>query len=147
MSSVDVLVAKHQNRMLLEGGADRRISRIAAGDVDQRHAAQLGGKTRTQRDDFHLGESSVIYKLRDFPPKPGGCARNPNNRRRLEAYLNLKPGRDFRRNRLRFDLVRIGRIAAGPDARFLALDRDIAVHLKPVLDVEARAAELAHPRD
>ena len=48
-----LLAAKDQNRMLLERRARRRVGGIVGGDVGKRHAAQLGGKTRTQRNDVH----------------------------------------------------------------------------------------------
>ena len=48
-----LLAAKHQNRMLLERRARRRIRGIVGRDVGKRHAAQLGGKAWTQRDDVH----------------------------------------------------------------------------------------------
>src|ERR1700730_11262687 len=53
---------------------------------------------------------------------------------------------DFRRYRLRFDLRWIGGIARRPHPRFLALDRERAMHRELMLDVETRTAELAHPR-
>ena len=49
----DILAAKHQNRMFLERRAHRRIDGIVGGNVGKRDAAQFGGETRTQRDDFH----------------------------------------------------------------------------------------------
>jgi hypothetical protein len=39
--------------MFLEGCTDACVNRIVGGDVAKRHAAQFGGETLTQRDDFH----------------------------------------------------------------------------------------------
>ena len=48
-----LLVAKHQNRVLLKGRARRRIDGVIRSDIRKRHAAQLGGKSWTQRNDIH----------------------------------------------------------------------------------------------
>ena len=55
-----LLAAEHQHRVLLEGGARRRVSGVVSGDIGERDAAQFGGKTRTQRDDVH-GAFSRFY--------------------------------------------------------------------------------------
>ena len=49
----DFLIAKYQDRALFEGRAHRRIGGIVRGDIGQRHAAQFGAKSRTQRNDVH----------------------------------------------------------------------------------------------
>jgi len=40
----DVLIAKHQNRMLFERGAHSLISGFVMSDVGERRTAQIGGK-------------------------------------------------------------------------------------------------------
>ena len=49
----DILAAKHQNRIVLEGRAHRRVGGIMRGDVGQRYAAQFGAESRAQGNDFH----------------------------------------------------------------------------------------------
>ena len=51
--AADLLIAKQQNRMLLERATHRCIDRIVGGDIGERHAANFGGEARTQRDDVH----------------------------------------------------------------------------------------------
>src|SRR5579862_5812302 len=58
----------------------------------------------------------------------------PLSLRSQEHQLHFKARSDFRRYRLRFDLRRIDRVARRPDARFLALDRERAVHQQLMLD-------------
>src|SRR5262249_61786491 len=53
---------------------------------------------------------------------------------------------DVRRDRDTTDLFGVVLAACRPDTGFRALDREFAVNRKAMLDVEARAAELAHPR-
>src|ERR1035437_8879578 len=48
-----LLAAKHQNRMLLERRAHRRVGSVVGCDVAKRHAVQLGGEAWTQRDYVH----------------------------------------------------------------------------------------------
>ena len=71
-----VLAAKHQNRMFLEGRARRSISGIVCGDIGERDAAQLGGKARTQRDDFHRRISPALCVWPSFLQNRAGwqCA-------------------------------------------------------------------------
>jgi hypothetical protein len=53
--------------MLLECRTHRLIGGVIAGDVGKRHAAELGGKARTQRDDIHR-RASLAFRLLKFPP-------------------------------------------------------------------------------
>ena len=46
--AVDLLVAKHQDGMLLERRAHRGIDGIVGGNIGERHAAYFGGKTWTR---------------------------------------------------------------------------------------------------
>ena len=55
------LVAKNQNRMLLERRARGGIGGIVSGDIGERHAAQFGGKAWTQRDDCPSARSPRFY--------------------------------------------------------------------------------------
>ena len=48
-----LLVAKHQNRMFLESCSRRGIGCVVRGDIGKRHAAQFGGKSRTQWHNVH----------------------------------------------------------------------------------------------
>ena len=48
-----LLATKQQHRMVLERRAHRCINSIVGRDIGQRHAAYFGGKTWTQRDNFH----------------------------------------------------------------------------------------------
>src|SRR6516165_9427190 len=48
-----LLVAKQQDRMLLERSAYFAVCVIVGSDVGKRDAPQLGGKARTQRDGLH----------------------------------------------------------------------------------------------
>ena len=49
----DILVAKDQNRMLLERRAGLPVRLIIGSDISKRYTTELGGKARTYRDDFH----------------------------------------------------------------------------------------------
>src|SRR5437867_6470018 len=49
----DVLAAKDQDRMLLKGRARHLVRGIVRRDLGKRYPAQLGGKARPQRHDFH----------------------------------------------------------------------------------------------
>src|SRR5579863_3146662 len=78
----------------------------------------------------------------------GGRANKPavhtvDDQRRvgLATSLRMKALDDFAWNGARFQLRRVGRIAPGPDARFLAFDSDRAADKQPMFDIEARAAE------
>jgi hypothetical protein len=58
--------------MVLERRAHCGVNGIVGRDIGQRHAAQLGGKAWTQRDDVHRRILRRILDLPDFPPKPIG---------------------------------------------------------------------------
>ena len=60
----DVLVAKDENRVLLERRAHRRVCGVACRNVVDGHCAQFGGKARTQRHDFHRHTLHRIPGLR-----------------------------------------------------------------------------------
>ena len=64
-----ILIAKDQNRMLLQCRARLTVRVVICGDVLKHHAAQLCGEARTQRDDVH-GVSSLLWRWCKFPPKP-----------------------------------------------------------------------------
>src|ERR1700740_204209 len=105
----DVLAAKHQHRMLLECRAHRRISGIVHTHLRKRHAAQFGGKPRTQRYDFHRVSSVIFIGLifcqwQMFSKEAAAVCR------KIEVLWKLKARSNFGRNGLRLDLVRIGRI-------------------------------------
>ena len=59
----DLLAAKDENRVLLEGGADGCVSGIVIGHIGERDAAQFSGKARTHRDDFHRHPPSVFGEV------------------------------------------------------------------------------------
>ena len=67
-----LLAAKHQDRMLLEGRARRRVGGIVSGNIGERHAAQFGGKTWTQRDHVHRQVLPDFIIFFYFPPKRTG---------------------------------------------------------------------------
>src|SRR5215470_17987197 len=62
----DVLVPKDNDRMLLKGRPRHLVCGIVRRDLDERHPAQLGGKARTQRDDFHRRPPFGVCST--FPP-------------------------------------------------------------------------------
>src|ERR1044072_264101 len=57
-----ILIAKNQNRMLFERRAHGSVCGIVRRDVSQRDAAQLGGKARPKRKDFHRRSSVVAFR-------------------------------------------------------------------------------------
>src|SRR5215471_5924857 len=63
-----VLIAEHQDRIVFEYRAHRPISRIMCGDVGERHAAQFGTESGTQRDDVHR-RSLRCVRFGKSPPK------------------------------------------------------------------------------
>ena len=65
----DVLVAKDQNRVLIERRAHRRVCGLACRNVVDVHSAQFRGKARTQRHDFHRRPPSHSRFEHDSPPK------------------------------------------------------------------------------
>jgi hypothetical protein len=75
-----ILAVKDNDRMLLERRARLVVCRGVGRDLGKRHAAQLGGEARTQRNDLHR------RALRCF-----GCSTFPQNRpaskERLSAML------------------------------------------------------------
>jgi hypothetical protein len=70
-----ILAAKHQNRMLLEGGAHRAIDGIVGRDIRQRDAAHFGGKARTKRNDLHRSILPMSVLFGQASPKTGDLAR------------------------------------------------------------------------
>jgi hypothetical protein len=56
-----LLTAKDDDRMLLERRPRRVVGGLIGRDVGERHAAQLGGKARTQRNDFHRRALRWLY--------------------------------------------------------------------------------------
>src|SRR6185437_5319375 len=75
----DVLAAKHQDRMLLERRAHILIGGVARRHVIERHAAQLGGETGTQRDDIH----GVL-------PKPNASCQFPSKQTGRQACSRMR---------------------------------------------------------
>src|SRR6267378_6675880 len=48
-----LLAAQHQNGMFFKSSPRRHISGVVKGDIGKCHTAQLGGESRTQRDNVH----------------------------------------------------------------------------------------------
>jgi hypothetical protein len=89
----DVLVAKDQNRVLLERRAHRRVCSLACRNVVDGHSAQFRGKARTQRHDFHRRPPSHSGFEHDFPAKTSRRQASRLARaRRLEASSSFEVG-------------------------------------------------------
>src|SRR6185437_2195035 len=94
-----ILAAEQQDRMVFEGGSHFRIDIIVCRHIGERHAAQFGGKTWTNRDDVHRHPPRKSYDLREFPPKPAtrqecltGCLTVSGRARRRDFSRRTRRG-------------------------------------------------------
>src|SRR4051812_23933567 len=88
----DVLAAKDQDRMLLESRPRYLVCGVFRRDLGERYAAQLSGKSRTQRDDFH--RRPPLRRLLNFSTKSASaqcCRGRSPSRRRSEKADGLRP--------------------------------------------------------
>src|SRR5271166_4276334 len=87
----DVLVAKDQNRVLLERHAHRRVCGLACRNVVDGHSTQFGSKAWTQRQDFHRRTpciprlSTTFHQKRAADKQAGSTGSKPRQALRLQV--------------------------------------------------------------
>jgi hypothetical protein len=101
-----ILAAKDKNRMLLERGARLLVRGVVGRDLGERHAAQLGGEARTQRDDFHR---RALHRF-------GVCSAFHQNQPAGKEALYTREI-SFDPGLLRITIIRSGRFAAAAKTR------------------------------